>query len=256
MHALASLLRTDVLGRAQEHHAALDSTHVRALAWASEGAPHGAVVTADVQHAGRGRLQRTWEAALCSSVLASVVLRMQPVPQVGLVLGLSVAQALQDLGVQDVALKWPNDVRIGARKVAGILCEGRLAAGDAVLVASVGINVTQVRFTGMLADTATSLHLAGHPQVSRAALFAKVLVGFEQALLTLRAQGFAAFANDYAARCCTLGQDVRVEGVARTVVGRAVGLATDGALMVATTGGDVRVDYGEVSFADAPRPPA
>ena len=104
----------------------------------------GTVAVADVQTAGRGRLGRTWDAPPGSAVLASVLLKPppdRPLPQLALVAGVAVADALEQLTGLAVQIKWPNDVMLRRTKVAGILAEAR----DGAVVLGIGVNVNQAR---------------------------------------------------------------------------------------------------------------
>lgn len=130
-------VRATGLGTPRVHHALTDSTNERARELAAAGAPHGTLVTAASQESGRGRQGRTWSAPAGSSLLCSLVLR-DPHPLLPLATGVATADALGALGFEPM-LKWPNDVLLEGRKVAGILAEGRPAEGWAVV--GVGVNV-------------------------------------------------------------------------------------------------------------------
>jgi BirA family biotin operon repressor/biotin-[acetyl-CoA-carboxylase] ligase len=130
------------LGAPRLHLRATGSTNDRARELASAGAPHGTLVTAAEQSAGRGRQGRRWSAPAGHALLASVVLREPPelLPLVAAVaVADAVAAALPETGRDAVAIKWPNDVLLDGRKVAGILAEGRPQERWAIL--GVGLNV-------------------------------------------------------------------------------------------------------------------
>jgi BirA family transcriptional regulator, biotin operon repressor / biotin---[acetyl-CoA-carboxylase] ligase len=122
------------LGRPRVHFRLTDSTNARARELAAAGAPHGTLVTADAQSAGRGRQGRSWVTQAGRSLSCSLVLRNPPA-LVSLVAGVAVAEVCGS----EALLKWPNDVLLGGRKVAGILVEGRPQEGWAVV--GIGINV-------------------------------------------------------------------------------------------------------------------
>ncbi|MEM1271348.1 MAG: biotin--[acetyl-CoA-carboxylase] ligase, partial [Bacteroidota bacterium] len=113
------------------HLAEVDSTNLRAMAWVRTGAPHGAVLTADYQSAGRGRHQRAWISARGQNVMLSMILRTAFGNRVGwvpLAAGLAVAETVDAITNEagtpvQAQVKWPNDVRIGTGKLAGILAE-------------------------------------------------------------------------------------------------------------------------------------
>ena len=141
------------------------------------GAVEGAVVATDEQTEGRGRLGRTWDAPAGSSLLFSIVLEpsvpSDRLPELSLVAGAAVAEALAEEAGVDTTVKHPNDVLIGGRKVAGVLAE----SADGRVVLGVGVNVTQPR-DELPADTATSLALEG-ASVDRARLLAAILERLE-----------------------------------------------------------------------------
>jgi BirA family biotin operon repressor/biotin-[acetyl-CoA-carboxylase] ligase len=122
------------LGRPRLHLRSTTSTNDRARELAAAGAPHGTVVTAGVQTAGRGRYDRTWSAPAGSSLLLSLI-----VGEFDALLPLRAGLAVADVGGPDARVKWPNDVWIEGRKVAGILVEARPGQGWAVL--GIGVNV-------------------------------------------------------------------------------------------------------------------
>ena len=134
------------LGTPRLHLRTTDSTNERARALAIAGAPHGMLVTAGEQSAGRGRQGRTWSAPPGRALLLSLVLRDVPA-----LLALASAVAVADVAGPDATIKWPNDVLLGGRKVAGILAEGRPREGWAVL--GIGVNVA-VRASDLPAELA------------------------------------------------------------------------------------------------------
>jgi BirA family biotin operon repressor/biotin-[acetyl-CoA-carboxylase] ligase len=122
------------LGRPRLHLRETSSTNDRARALAQDGAPHGTLVTAGEQRAGRGRQGRTWSAPPGQALLLSLVLRDPPA-----LLPLAAALAVAEVAGPEALIKWPNDVLVGGRKVAGILAEGRPHEGWVVL--GIGLNV-------------------------------------------------------------------------------------------------------------------
>jgi BirA family biotin operon repressor/biotin-[acetyl-CoA-carboxylase] ligase len=219
-----------MIGLPRAHYRLTDSTNERAKQLALAGAPHGTLVTAGEQSAGRGRQGRAWTAPPGTAVLMSLVLR-----ELSETLPLSVAVAVCDALPVDAAIKWPNDVWIHGRKVAGILVEGRPQDGWAVL--GVGLNVTTEEFPSELAGQATSLALAGVPATTASALSA-LLDSLERWLTAPPARVF----EEWRARDALRGERVRWadgEGVAD-------GIDDSGALLVQTDDGRVALDAGEV----------
>ena len=222
-----------MIGAPRVHHRSVDSTNERAKALALRGAPHGTVVTADEQTAGRGRQGRGWVAAPGSAVLLSVVLRPPPesVP-------LAAAVAVADAVPADCRIKWPNDVLVDGRKLAGILVEGRPQEGWAVL--GIGLNVTTPAhaFPPELREIATSLAavLPEPPTIEQLlpALFGRL----EERLAAPLPEVLAEWRRRDALR----GSKVRWSGGE----GTAAGIDDRGSLLVDTGSGRVALAAGEV----------
>jgi BirA family transcriptional regulator, biotin operon repressor / biotin---[acetyl-CoA-carboxylase] ligase len=220
-----------MIGSPRVHHRLTDSTNERAKELALAGALHGTLVTADEQSAGRGRQGRVWTAPPRSAVLMSVVLRDELAETLPLSAAVAVCEALP----VDAAIKWPNDVWIEGRKVAGILVEGRPQEGWAVL--GVGVNVTTESFPPELEGRATSLRLAGASATVEAVL-ADLLRSLDRWLGAPSERVFEA----WRARDALKGERVRWsdgEGIADGIDG-------SGALVVQTRNGPVTLDAGEV----------
>ena len=141
-----------MLGTPRLHLRATDSTSTRARALALAGAPHGTMVTAREQSAGRGRQGRTWTAPPGRALLMSLVLRDPPT-----LLPLAAAVAVADVCGPEARIKWPNDVLLGGRKAAGILVEGRPFEGWAVLGIGLNVAVRAEDLPAELRETATGL---------------------------------------------------------------------------------------------------
>jgi len=219
-----------MIGSPRVHHRLTDSTNERAKQLATAGAPHGTLITADEQTAGRGRQGRVWTAPPRSAVLMSVVLR-----ELDERLPLAAAVAIADALPVEATIKWPNDVWIQGRKVAGILVEGRPQEGWAVL--GVGLNVSTEGFPAELAETATSLRLAGI-EVDTEAVLAGVLRSLDAWLGAPPARVLGAWRE----RDALKGERVRWTGGE----GVAEGIDDSGALRVETTTGLISLDAGEV----------
>ena len=192
---------------------------------AAGGAPHGTLVTAGEQTAGRGRQGRSWVAPPGAALLASLVLR-RPDPLLSLRGGLAVA----DVAGPAARVKWPNDVLVDGRKLAGVLAEGRPQEGWAVL--GVGINLDASALAPELA--AGSLGRPGEAE----AVLAELLAALE--LRLAQAPGDALDA--LRARDALLGARVRWAGGE----GTGAGIDDAGRLLVRTSGGELALDAGEV----------
>ncbi|MET9729082.1 biotin--[acetyl-CoA-carboxylase] ligase [Streptomyces sp. NPDC006458] len=224
------------------------STNSDLVALAVAGkAQEGAVLVAEEQTAGRGRLDRQWTAPPRSGLFFSVLLRPAEVPVarwgwLPLLTGVAVATGLSRAAGVDTALKWPNDllVTVGGeeRKAGGILAE---RAGEDSVVVGVGINVT-LREDELPVPQAGSLALAGAATTDRDPLLRAVLRSLEEWYGRWRAAGGDPVASGlqetYAAGCATLGRVVRAELPGdRSIVGEAVAVDGDGRLVLATEDG-------------------
>ncbi len=158
----------------------VSSTNDVALEWLREDAPSGAVVVADEQLHGRGRLKRIWHTPPDSALALSVILypSISSLPQVSMLGALAVYDLLHDLGVQKAGIKWPNDVQINGLKVCGILPEAAWQ-GETLLGVALGIGVNvRVDFetvSAELADTATNVETVLDRRVDRSELLAMLL---------------------------------------------------------------------------------
>ncbi|MFF9406724.1 biotin--[acetyl-CoA-carboxylase] ligase [Streptomyces anandii] len=234
------------------------STNSDLVARAAAGsAAEGAVLVAEEQTAGRGRLDRQWTAPPRSGLFFSVLLRPREVPVarwgwLPLLTGVAVATGLSRAAGVDTALKWPNDllVTVGGeeRKAGGILAE---RAGDDGVVIGVGVNVT-LRAEELPVPQAGSLALAGAVSTDRDPLLRAMLRSLEDWYGRWRGAGGDPVASGlqetYAAGCATLGRVVRAELPGdRSVVGEAVAVDADGRLVLATgTGLQEPVGAGDI----------
>jgi BirA family biotin operon repressor/biotin-[acetyl-CoA-carboxylase] ligase len=227
-----------MIGRPHVHHRVTDSTNERAQELAAAGTPHGTLVTADEQSAGRGRQGREWLSATGHALLASLVVRGlgKGDELLPLVAGVAVCEACESVASVSCRIKWPNDVWIDSRKVCGILVEGRPQEGWAVL--GIGVNVSTPGFEGELAGTATSLALAAPPGPSRSAVLDALLASLDRLLAAPAAEVLDAWRKRDALR----GAPVSWNGGR----GRGAGITDAGALRVETDAGIVELDAGEV----------
>ncbi len=213
---------------------------------AREGAPHGLVVVAEHQTAGRGRLDRVWEAPARAALTFSVLLRPRvPAaewPWLPLLAGHALATALREAEVP-AGLKWPNDVLVGERKVAGILMERVDTREGPAAVLGIGLNVSTTE-AELPVETATSIALATGSAPDRGELLTRVLGRLMDEYDAWQADaGTSALRAAYTEACVTIGREVRVElpgGEVRT--GTARGIDDGGRLVVddfAVGAGDV-----------------
>lgn len=187
----------------------VESSNVTMAERAKNGAAHGAVLVAEEQTAGRGRRGRGWVAPQYSSVMVSVLVRPTAPPAgwgwVPLLTAMAVADAVHACGVS-VTVKWPNDVLVGTRKIAGVLCEVVPTATGGAVVAGWGINVNQ-EAAELPSDVATSLLMEGG-RLDRPALLVGVLQAWES--WYRRWQAGDSLVELYSSYSSTVGSDVRV----------------------------------------------
>ena len=245
------------------------STNADVVELARSGAAAGFVLVAEHQTAARGRLDRSWSAPARSGLTFSVLLRpsdvtaevmpdlqvgMPPLPSVAvpparwsllpLVVGVGVALALRRVAEVEIGLKWPNDLMIGDRKLAGILAE---VVDDAVVV-GVGLNVT-LREAELPVPTAISLALAGASCTDRDTLLRAALRGIGDEYLAWRrveGDGELSVLPRYRELCVTLGRDVSVDLGGEVLRGRAIDVNADGSLVIETPAGRRSVSAGDV----------
>jgi BirA family biotin operon repressor/biotin-[acetyl-CoA-carboxylase] ligase len=240
----------------------VDSTNRYAAAAVRAGADDGLVVVAGEQTAGRGRRGRSWLAPPGGALLCSVVVRprleLGSLQLVGAALGLAARDAVRQRTGAAAALKWPNDVLVGEKKLAGILAE--LAESPdrpgPVIVVGIGLNCTFPPGWGddvvtedgrPLTEVATTIEAESGVALLPDALLASLLVAFEGWLARLEdPRGTAAFVAAYREACETVGRLVEVTTPTRRVVGRATAIASDGRLEVATPAGPLLIDAGDV----------
>ena len=242
--------------------AVLASTNDEALRLARAGAPAGEAVVADAQTAGRGRSGHGWASPPGVALHFSVVLRPRLSPDVlplaTLACGVAVAEAIRAETDLDAGLKWPNDVLVGLRKCAGILCEADLAGAAPFVVAGVGINVNTPpdALPPRPLFPATSLAAEAGRAFDREALLARCLDGVAREVARLEAPGGAAScAARFNALDALRGRRLRAalpDGA--SVEGANLGAGPDGALRLGTAAGPVPILAGSISLAPDPAP--
>jgi BirA family transcriptional regulator, biotin operon repressor / biotin---[acetyl-CoA-carboxylase] ligase len=230
-----------VIGSPRRHEPECESTQLLL----GPADPEGAIATTDHQTGGRGRRGRSWVEAPGTSVLVSILLRPpseRSAPQLSLVGGVAAAIAVEDALGLAAQIKWPNDVMVDRRKVAGVLAEAR----DGVVVLGIGINVNQ-RFAELPTETkvpAGSLYSVTGREYERGRILADLLLELEHRYDAWREDGLASLYEDLGARDFLRGRRVSLDGV----VGTAQIITRDGRLAVTTESGLVVVESGEVSF--------
>jgi BirA family biotin operon repressor/biotin-[acetyl-CoA-carboxylase] ligase len=239
-----------------------DSTNDDAARIAAEGAAAGSIVVAGKQRRGRGRLGKKWLAQPGSGLTFSYIARpeviIRDVPRLTLAAGLAVANAIEAQTGLATTIKWPNDILINGRKVAGLLCEfhgsGPVAAESPVVIIGIGINIssTMADFPTELSRKATSLTLAGARDVSPADLLICVVRHLEEQLQHLTAMGFPTILADWRKKDATRGRRmVWVDTSGRMVEGFSLGPNDEGGLQIVLDSGRiVQALSGDLSLAE------
>jgi BirA family transcriptional regulator, biotin operon repressor / biotin---[acetyl-CoA-carboxylase] ligase len=234
---------TGRLGRPRVHHRLTDSTNARARELALAGAPHGTIVTASEQSAGRGRQGRTWSAPPGRALLLSVIVRglERSDALLPLAVPVAVAEAAEAFAGIRCGIKWPNDVWLGDRKLAGILLEGRPQERWAVIGIGLNVGTRLEELPVELRDSATSLAVASGSDPSVEAVLDAVLERLNSRLTAAPNAVVAAWRE----RDVLIGRALRWAGGE----GIAAGIDDEGALLVDTADGRVSLDAGEVHLS-------
>jgi BirA family biotin operon repressor/biotin-[acetyl-CoA-carboxylase] ligase len=228
-----------MFGHSFRYHDEIESTNLEAKTLALKGAPEGTVVVAEVQSAGRGRLGRRWTSPAGKGLLFSVVLRptlpMSQAHLLTIVAAVAAAEAIEKHVAARVAIKWPNDLFIGDRKVGGILME---VAGEAdeidwvILGMGLNVNTEYSELPVALRRTATSLKIVGGELVDRSDVLAALLLSLEAQYKAVARGGFESALTAFRERDYLLARTISVETRQGPVVGAAAGIDDRGALLV------------------------
>jgi BirA family biotin operon repressor/biotin-[acetyl-CoA-carboxylase] ligase len=238
--AVVEPLLTGRFGRPYRYEPSCESTQLLL-----KEAAEGAVAVCDEQTSGRGRLGRAWQAPPSTAILCSILLRPpaeRRTPELSLVAGMAVADAVEQALELAVQIKWPNDVMVNRRKVAGVLAEAR----DGAVVLGIGVNVNQTR-DQLPADPrspAASLRTIDGVERDRAPILARLLDRLEACYDAWREGGLDALYDFLGARDFLRGRRVAVDGAQ----GYAVGIDRQGRLEIDTDTGRRAVESGEVRY--------
>ncbi len=254
--AVAAALRTREIGRNLRYLRVTDSTMLDARRLAEQGCPHGTVVAADEQTAGRGTKGRSWVSPPGQSIHATLVVRpsAEQMKRLSIVAPVAVAQAVEETTNLSPRIKWPNDVEFDRRKFGGILIEGEWRAdGPAWALVGIGVNVNfdPAPHAAQIDRPATSLMLELGRELPREPVLAALLNAFEAAYDDA---GSETVFEAWRSRLDTLGRSVRIVAPngGLIVAGTAEDASFDGALIVRDADGQAHtITAGEVSLRDA-----
>lgn len=215
------------------------STNADAFRIAEAGAPEGTVVVAESQTTGKGRLGRRWESPAGVNLYCSVILR-PPIPpyeapQLTFLSAVATARAIQAITGLQPAIKWPNDLLLNGRKVAGLLNEMNAETdqvGFVILGIGVNLNMRAEQFPGDLRTPATSLMLESGLVVSRQAFAVTLLQQLDKEYARFLQEGFGPVREEWAHYCNAFGREVQVDLGLTRVQGPFAGIDQDGALLL------------------------
>lgn len=241
--------RLGPFGRRVVWYAQVPSTNDLAASMAERGDPEGCVVIAHAQSAGRGRQGRTWVSPPGAGLYVSIVLRplAHAVPLVTIAAGVAVAEGIQNATGLTPGVKWPNDVYLGERKVAGVLAEA--GSGLEWVILGIGINVLPAAYPPDVAERATSIEHELGREVDRGLLLAECLAALASRYDDLQSGRADVVTQAWRARArSTLGRLVRWTSNDGAFEGVADNIDATGALIVRTASGSTRIISGEVHF--------
>ncbi len=235
--------------RAVRFFESVESSNDLAMQWLREGAAAGSAIIADEQRKGRGRKGRIWYTPPGVALAVSVILR--PIPafasRSSIVGALAVYDVCQHVGLEDVGIKWPNDVQVSGKKISGILPEA-VWDGEQLLgvVLGMGVNVRN-EFDEELAQTATSIEASLGKSVDRLELLVHLLERVDE---WAGRMGRDEIIATWRSRLNTLGREVSIQEGSSRIVGEAVDVDADGALLIRITDGSIqRVLAGDLVFS-------
>ncbi len=235
-------LGTKIVGKEVRYYPVLESTNAEAFRLASSGAADGLVVITDHQTGGKGRLNRTWFSFRRQSISLSVVLRPKIVPYLATMLtymtGIALYEAIYAQTAIKPSLKWPNDILMRGKKVAGVLCELNTETdivNFAVIGMGVNLNVRKKRFPEEIREASTSLYEETKKRLKRVAFVKELLRQLDYWYsVFLRDGGDSRILAEWKERSQIVGQNVRIRSFEEEIVGKVVDVDSYGALMIET----------------------
>jgi len=251
-------LATQRLGRRVHYFGEMDSTNVYAHQLAEEGAAEGEIVIAEGQTLGKGRLGRKWVSPPYLNLYLSVIVRPKLPPahasQITLMSAVALAETVQSFIAFPPDIKWPNDIMVRGKKLAGILTESS-CEGDRIrfMVLGIGVNLNfpPELMPETIQDRATSIMMVTRRPVDRGAFTCRLIQNLDRCYGDLEDRGFSLMARRWESFFSLRGKRVRVEMTDEKILGKALGIDTDGALLLEDDQGAVRrIVAGDVIPAD------
>ncbi|MBM4277727.1 MAG: biotin--[acetyl-CoA-carboxylase] ligase [Deltaproteobacteria bacterium] len=253
---LKPLLRVKWLGKTIHYFHALDSTNSKAYELASRGAEEGEIVIAESQAKGKGRLGRNWFSPPYLNLYLSVILRPKisphQAPFITLMAAVATAEAIEKTSGLQSSIKWPNDILLSGRKIAGLLNEIKSETDRIhfiILGIGVNLNVDEKMFPKEIRSIATSMKREMGQAVSRKDFLALLLKELEKWYTVFLKEGGTVILNSWRERAQIKGRQVKMTSFGETIAGRAIDVDSDGALIIETRRGErKRVVAGDVEY--------
>lgn len=252
--AIEKQLNTKYIGRQIAYFDEITSTNDYAKEWAKEGAREGTLVVAETQMNGRGRLGRNWHSPKGTGIWMSLVLRPQleihQIPQLTLIAGLSMCEAIRGATGLEAGIKWPNDIVVEGKKVCGILAEAGLQGGTLnYVVVGVGVNVNTEVFSEDL-PYASSLRLLGDKEYDRVHVLVAFAKYFEEYYEAWRQEGnLTPILKRYKIFCLNLNKQAIITNNEAEEIVYVSDVTQDGNLLIQDIKGNLRcVASGEISI--------
>ncbi len=253
---LKLLINDSVFSTHIEYLEQATSTNQILMQMADQGAPSGLLLIAEQQSAGHGRMQRQWHSPPGENLYFSTMIRPEIIPhkapQLSLVVAAAIYVSLKKLYPKlDVAVKWPNDIFLSGKKVAGVLCEMQTDMTSVKhVVIGIGINVNSVEFPEELKEIATSVAIETGAQSSRCQLLAEIINTLDQLYMEWLSGGLAPMIPLLNSASMLTGKEVTINLPASSYKAKVIGIDAHGFLEVETTDGIKSVPSGEVSLSD------
>lgn len=246
-------IKTSLFGKYIYYFPKIDSTNLYARRLAQEGAPEGTIVLTDYQTQGRGRLDRVWESPKDTNILMSIILRprlnIERVAKITLASAGIVVDTLErflkksKINKIEFSLKWPNDVLVKDKKIAGILTESSLREKEIVfIIVGIGININQDNssFNKEFRENATSLYAETSQKFEREQIISDLITAFEKKYFTLERSNYNQVVKEWKQRCDHIGKQIRIETHLKVESGEFLDVDENGILLYRTADGEVK----------------
>jgi len=237
-------LNTKIIGQKVVFYTETTSTNDIALELAGKGADEGTLVIADSQTMGKGRRNRKWLAPAGTSILASLILcpliELSQINKIVLITAISIVYAIRNVTHLPALIKWPNDVVINSKKIAGILAETKTEKNSVSYIVvgfGINVNVPKISFPEEIADIATSLSIESGCEISRIYLLQEILRQIESRYLKLDNDSFL---DEWKNLSATIGRQVQIEYPDSIKTGLALDIDENGALTIKLNTGEIQ----------------